>query len=220
MNVTLLVFTDGRGNLVERTLKSFDTMVWGSKEVQQRIIVDDSASVEYATWLDYTFPNYTLYHHHERRGFAGAVAHGWDALAPCDYVFHLEDDFLFCRDLYLSDMAHLLKTHSQLAQVALKRQPWSPPEIQAGGFVQMYPEAYADRETDGIAWLENTRCFTTNPCLYPYALTRRGWLQQPESEGKMTIALREAGYTFGLMGARQDAPWVEHIGAQRVGNGY
>jgi len=220
LEVTLLIFTDGRGELLTQTLQSFDARVVGSDLVTRRIMIDDSANAAYANWLDETFQDYLILHHAPRRGFGGAVAHGWDALEPCDYVFHLEDDFLFTRDVFLGDLTHLLRVHPQLAQMALVRQAWSPLEKQAGGYVALYADAYTDRETDGLKWLENTRCFTTNPCLYPYALTRRGWIQQPESEGKMTAALRAAGYTFGLMGARTDAPWVEHIGAQRVGNGY
>lgn len=216
--ISLLVFTDGRGTCLVETLRSFGERVHG--KIAARILIDDSGDEKYARWLDDTFPFFTIVHHSARRGFSGAIQSGWDQLPPCEYVFHLEDDFTFNRDVELADLVHLLRTHPDLAQVCLKRQAWSPMEREAGGFVEMYPDAYTDEEAGGLAWLENTRCFSTNPCLYAYALTRRGWSQERESEGKMTIQLREAGYKFALLGKRTDPPWVTHTGAQRVGMGY
>ena len=151
-------------------------------------------------------------------GFAGAIQAGWDAVleSGADYVFHLEADFTFNVHVPTARMIELLEAQPQLAQVALKRQPWNASERAAGGIVEQHPDDF----TDHGFWTEHRRFFTTNPCVYRASLCERGWPQVPESEGIFTHQLRDDGLSFAFWGGKFDAPTVTHIGRHRAGKGY
>lgn len=196
MTVCLLLIHDGRHDYLERTLASAQERL---PAFDQRVIVDDSR--------------------HEL-GFAGAIRHGWDQIET-DWVFHLEGDFTFNGNVPVAAMIELLERRSHLAQVALKRQPWNDEEKAAGGIVELHPDDFTER-TDGHAvWTEHRRFFTTNPSVYSARLCRRGWPQQPHSEGVFTHQLlRDPRLRFAFWGAKHAPPLVEHIGAVRAGVGY
>lgn len=194
MSVCLLFITDRRP-YAERTLASAAEML---PPLDACVIVDDAD--------------------HEM-GFGGAIQAGWEGVlrTNCDYVFHLEDDFTFNRPVPLAQMRQTLEAKRNLAQVALKRQPWNAEERAAGGIVEQHPGEF--QEVRGL-WTEHERFFTTNPCLYPRWIVEKGWPQGPESEGRFTHRLRDEGLRFAFWGGKFAPPHVEHIGAERAGVGY
>lgn len=203
MKIDLLVITDGRSDYLWRMRQSLQKHVTGWCG---EVLVDDSS--------------HTL-------GFAGAIQCGWDLLlatSDADYVFHVEDDFVFTRDVDLTAMAEVMRDNPHLAQMALMRQPWSPEEKAAGGIVQMDPGAYSHVTTlpsmsGSLVWLEHRKNWTTNPSLYRRSLCKRGWPDAPGSEGKFgdhLFADPKVRCAYWGMGE----VWVEHIGAQRAGTGY
>lgn len=197
MSTALLVITDGRGGMLERTLASAMEML--PDVFAQRIVVDDSEHL---------------------LGFAGAVQAGWDRVES-DYVLHLEDDFTFNRPVPLRRMIGLLERHPELAQVALKRQPWNESERAAGGIVELHPEDFTERTDGEDVWTEHRSFFTTNPSVYRRQLVERGWPQTIHSEGMFTHELlRDPALRFAFWGGKLEAPFVEHIGAVRAGHGY
>jgi hypothetical protein len=229
MNVALVVMTDGRGEYLTRTLTSFERLVTGP--ITSRIIHDDSADPAYAAWLKTTFSQYTIVSTPARSGFNGAMQSAWtylDQFATEPYVFHLEDDFLFTRPVDLVAMVQVLQTFPHLAQMALRRQPWNDAEREAGGVVEQNPEAYTERSMLGHKWLEHRQFWTTNPSIYPRMMCGWSWPDGAHSEGVFTQRLLAAGLPeplagavrFGYWGNRTDAPWVEHIGHERIGHGY
>lgn len=201
MSTALLFITDGRP-CAEQTLASAAEHL---PPLDACVIVDDSD--------------------HEL-GFAGAIAAGWEAILQtgCDFVFHLEDDFTFNAPVPLESMGQVLKVRPHIAQVALKRQPWSEEERAAGGVIEAHPDDFSSaRAPVGIGaylyYTEHRRFFTTNPSLYRASLCEQGWPQEPESEGKFTARLLGQGYRFAYWGGKADPPVCEHIG-QRAGVGY
>lgn len=194
MSICLLFITDGRG-YAERTLASAAENL---PPLDACVIVDDT---------DHAM------------GFAGAIRAGWECVlrTDTDYVFHLEDDFTFNRPVPLAQMRQTLEAKRNLAQVALKRQPWNAEERAAGGIVEQHPGDF--QEVRGL-WTEHERFFTTNPCLYPRWIVEKGWPQGPESEGRFTHRLRDEGLRFAFWGGKFAPPHVEHIGAERAGVGY
>jgi hypothetical protein len=168
--------------------------------------------------------DHTLWHlvddHEHQLGMAGAVQAAWDwALSTgADFLLHVEEDFLFHRPVPVEDLITILDNNPQLAQVVLKRQPWSPEEHQAGGIPQLYPDRYDDRECHGIKWLETNWLFSLNPCLIPRRVLELGWPSGPigvGNESGMTEKLVDKGYSFGLYGTREDDPMCIHVGAMR-----
>jgi hypothetical protein len=224
-SVALIVFTDGRTNLLRKTIASFNEQVQGN--VTERWIYDDSGNDKVRDGIRKNHPDFQLIESGTgtREGFAGAVRLGWGALrnfSDAKYVFHLEDDFLFNRPIILADMINILDKRSSLAQVSLMRQAWSSAEKEAGGVIAQNPHDFAlHLDEEDREWLEQSLYFTTNPSLYHRSLIERfDWPDMEGSEGRFTIRVREVGYNFGVMGDRDDEPWVTHIGNTRAGASY
>lgn len=197
--VCLLMIGDGRQEVHDRAYASLQEHF---PEPDHTVVVDDAA--------------------HEL-GFAGAIQHGWDQVIEtgAEWTAQFEMDFLLHGRFPLERMIAILERHEHLAQISLKRQPWSPAEKAAGGFVELNPDAYEQRVDRGDLFTEHRVCFTTNPCLYPTALCHAGWPQEPNSEGLFTHRLLEdPGLRFAIWGGKFDPPRVTHIGDERAGHGY
>lgn len=235
MKVTLLVITDGRGELLEQTLASeMLNLVRRSRPFESPfsgiVLVDDSADRGYAEWLDAKYPGFAIFHNGARQGFAGAIQSGWHAINLIealphrggyrpDYIFHLEDDFLFNDSIDLDAIIEVMEANPRIAQMCLRRQPWGT-EPKEGGFIAQWPERYNDCEMNGAHWLEHRNFFSTNPSLYPRRIIDYGWPDAPDSEGKFGPKLWADDYVAAFWGKRGDPPRVHHIGNERVGNGY
>lgn len=226
MSVALLVMTDGRGELLERTLASAATNLVGP--ISRAVIHDDSADPHYRAWLLRTFPSFEVYSTGQRSGFGGAIRSAWRYLAAtadqdtARFVFHLEDDFTFNKPVPLTRLAYVLDRRPALVQLALRRQPWNDTERAAGGIVECNPDAYTEEHLGGLTWLEHRLFFTTNPSLYRRSLTWRGWPEGAHSEGRFGLGIvnEDPDARFGYWGARDSGEWVTHVGDVRAGTGY
>lgn len=216
--------TDGRFDYIQRTVPSALATLDGP--ITSKMIFDDSGDPAYRAWLERTFPDFTIaYHPSGRQGFGGAIREAWSYCRHLDerFIFHLEDDFLFNREVPLSDLVAVLESNPHLVQLALRRQPWNDVERAAGGVIETHPEAYTEAtDEDGRRWLEHRLFFTTNPGVYRTDLTwRHPWPRGLRSEVVFTNnLLRSPRVRFGYWGARDSGEWVEHIGEERHGTGY
>jgi hypothetical protein len=192
---------------------------------------DDTGDPVQRADLSTRYPGFTLFGDGPRRGFSGAMRHAWSTLATrssCRWVFHVEQDFVFERPVDLVAMASVLEHDPTLVQMALRRQPWAPPEHAAGGVVEMHPEAYEERSHNGHTYLRHRLFFTTNPSLFHRSLCTKPWPKGERSEGRFTHRLLVAGHLdiegdkigFGYWGGHACPPMVEHIGINRLGTGY
>lgn len=218
------VITDGRTNVLKRTIASLHDQAGPFSELY---LYDDSGHAGQRKLLRERYPEFTLIEHPsgERQGFGGAIRTVWQHLrehSTADYIFHMEDDFIFQREVDLMDLAVILTARPDLAQVAYVRQAWNPEEKQAGGVIEVSPELFEQYEdVTGRAWLEHDKFFTTNPSLYRRSMILGfDWPEGDHSEGVFTAMLREAGYRFGYWGRIGDPPVVWHIGEHRYGVGY
>lgn len=220
--ISVLFLTDGR---VPRTI---DDAIESARNNLQgalgAIIIDDSANPDYAAYLDEAYSSFRILHHSERLGLGGAVRSAWMAAmaTPCKYVVHWEDDFVAHESIDLNAMGRLLDAQPHLAQLVLKRWPWSDAEKAVGGQIEVAPDEYDDCFSDDGDWVEHRtdgqslHVFSFNPCLISrkaieVALaTAENFLEQG-----VTDALLRAGYRFGYWGRRQDPPTVEHISISR-----
>jgi hypothetical protein len=204
VTVALVVVTDGRYHYLEQMLGSLAERVpypFGLIRV-----VDDSGTPEPPVYP----PGWDVTIHPQRRGLAAAVQSAWrDLPAEIDYVFHVEEDFVFVAPVDIDAMALTLKEQPRLAQVVLKRQPWSPAEREAGGIIEMHPDLYSQQDT----YVEHRRIFSLNPCLIPRAVVDLGW--PAGNEAGFTEQLVEAGWSFGFWGQKTDPPRVLHVGVER-----
>lgn len=229
MTVAIAMFTDGRPYIFEKQRKiSWEIRVSGN--VLRRLIFDDSADPGFRKRLLEEFPDWTVVSWPQRLGFGGTIHHAWKmlgAMTEVDHVFHLEDDFILNANVDLQVLAGALDRHPNLAQLALKRQPWNDAEIEAGGIVELQPHAFDESGDDYLRWIEHRLFFTTNPSLYRRTLCNVGWPDRPQSEGFFTHQLLREGspeasadrVRFAFVGGRYSAPSVIHVG-QRAGIGY
>jgi len=223
--IAVVVFTDGRTNVLRRTIASFEEQVSGP--IIERWIYDDSGNAAVRAALVKNYPQYTLIGHPsgERQGFSGAVRTAWAALkaeSMATHVFHLEDDFTFNRPVDLEDFTNILGKRPNLCQVACLRQAWNAEEIRAGGVIERQPENFVSHlDKEDRCWLEQDMFFTTNPSVYRMNLLHQfDWPEGEQSEGRFTALVKGAGYKFAYWGAPEDGPLVHHIGQHRHGEGY
>lgn len=225
MSIALLVLTDGRFELLEKTLASFREQVSG--DVTSVFVHDDSADRPFIEWMtthlrQYFPPTTPMFVKttEQRSGFGGAIRSAWSWLAearnsvwidiePYDFVFHLEDDFTFNARVDLNLMKGLLIDYPYLAQIALKRQPWGGDLPYANGFMEQYAGQYVDMEDDDDCWVETARNWTTNPSLFRSELLSRGWPEDPHSEGKYGFWLKEGGLPWGSWNNPELVPGAE-----------
>jgi len=221
--IALLVITDGRTDCIEKTVESAFRNLDG--HIGETWMYDDSGDEEHRAWLKTSFPEFNLIYHPEgRQGFGGAIRAAWSALrdkSSARYIFHLEDDFTFNRQVPLDDMIEILDEEDRVAQVALRRQAWNDDERRAGGVIEIQPDAYTQHLGHDVSWLEHDLFWTTNPSLYRRQLIlERDWPEGLRSEGVFSFQLRDDGHRFAYLGERTDQPWVHHIGNERAGTGY
>ncbi len=212
--IALGIIHDGRLDYLHRTVESAIEKMDGL--FTHRFIVDDTGTDESGAYLKEHFPYWMICHHDTRRGLAGAVWTCWQTATDlgADHLFHLEDDFTMNVDIDVQGMCDLLDTFDHLSQLVLKRQPWSPEEIQAGGQIETAPELYTE-ETDGSSfWVEHRRLFSFNPCLIPRSTFAREW--GPILEADVTAVLNLSPLNqFAYWGKRDAPPLCTHIGAVR-----
>lgn len=218
---TLLVMTDGRDDCLIETLASFDSRV--SSPPASVLIHDDTGDAEHRTWVASRYPTAEVIGS-VRGGFGSAIRTAWDHLRRGDHgwVFHLEDDFTFNRDVNIADMQSVLAADETLAQMLLMRQPWNNLERAAGSVFAVTPDAFTPSDHPTIPHVLHRRFFSTNPSLYPRRLfDTHDWPEGAESEGRFGFNLfADPTVRCAVMGAVTDPPWVTHIGGRRAGEGY
>jgi hypothetical protein len=212
----LAIPTNGRPCLRE-TLESFRQHV--SPSPRGVLVFQDGCQVEpFAGTTPWNSVAWAAFGSSEPVGFCRATSLLWHeaSRAELDFVFWLEDDFLFLRDLELRPLAEVLFEQPRLSQMALMRGPANSDEELAGGVIAAAPQAYRFHET----WVESRRNHSTG-C----SLMRRAFMEAnpwpfeygSECEGQFSLDLLASGFSFGVWG--QGEAWVEHVG-QRAGFGY
>lgn len=221
MRYTLALLTHGEAPTLARTLDSFADRVI-PRPTALCAVVSGGAALPPLLYGD--LPWLTDYSP-EPRGFCVATRALWiqatryAELSDCDYVFWLEHDFEFVRDLDLAQLADALADNPNLTQMALVRNAENAREKALGGLVNSWLFPHTIETHNGNRWLRHQGYFTTNPSLMEMSFMRATtWpSEREECEGKFGIELKGRGYDFGAWGGGEE--WVRHIGT-RDGFGY
>lgn len=222
--IVLLVMTDGRRACIEQTIPSALAQLDGP--ISLRVIHDDSGDASYRMWLRKRFggDGWVILGDGPRSGFGPAYQRIWQWLAKRvseRWVFSTEDDFTFTHHVDLSGMVEAMEAEPRLRQVALRRQPWNPEEIEAGGVVELRPGEFHDATIAGHDMLTHRMFWTTNPSLHRTDLCALGWPEGAHSEGVWSARLfADPKAMCAYWGARGSGEWVHHIGGERIGVGY
>lgn len=231
MPVPIIVLTNGRRDCIFRTIPSARERLTGVRSIT---IINDSPDPDYCRWLEDEFIGGPLdcnvAHSAGEHGYWQAMRLVWSmarhqmSFFGADSVFFLEDDFVFHEDVDLSCLDRVLDEQKHLTQIALRRQPWFANEVEHGGLIEAL-EAQGQRFeefTDGKHhWIEHRACFTGNPSLIPARTFAHDWPDGAWSESRFgQLLFRDPQARGAYWGRRSDPPRVEHIGHQRVGDGY
>ncbi len=214
--IVAVVIDDGRPEYLSQSVAALDV---GVSPLDYKVLINDSGDSDYAHYLDAEYASFDArVHHPERRGLGGAVKSAWEtALAVgADYVWHQEDDMPVATEIDLRPFMGLLESQPHLAQVGLKRQPFSPAEIQAGGLVEAYPQFYAQCGDGRHSWIETDHLFVFSPSLVPRRVIECALANTDVFlEDNVTAALWAHGYRSCYWGQLYDPPLCNHIGRRR-----
>jgi len=167
-------------------------------------------------------PNLVVTGTREQRGFCEATASCWRIAQDAPgWVFWLEHDFAYERDVDLVPMMEVMDERSYLGQMALLRNPVNAVEHAHGGYLHIPGREYVRHVARDRVWWEHRDYWTTNPSLFRSEFARRHpWTAHArECEGRMRFEIheRDPAIRFGVWG--DGTPWVKHI-APRTGFGY
>ena len=206
MKIMLLVISDGRPYLDECLASAEENLQY---PFSSKVIVDDSgdAKTKLVDGWSHCF-------HPQRRGFVAAINSGWNIArqSKTDFLFHLEQDFVFNEPVDIEAMATVLTKQPHLAHLVLRRQPWNSDEI-AKGTMGGFEDSKSC--TDGVHnWVEHEHWYSTNPALVPRRTFERDF--PAGSEVAFGAELLADGQKLAFWGSKDDAPRVEHIGHLRA----
>lgn len=142
----------------------------------------------------------------KRLGFAGAIIESWKDI-DTEFIFHLEEDFIFNESINLDTLIHILDNDKELAQVALKRQKWGEEKL---GFMEDNAKKYTEVETPYGLITEHKEFFTTNPSMYRKSLTLLGWENVRYSERNFSDKVFKNGFKCAYLGGIYSKPKVLH----------
>lgn len=218
--VAVMVLTHGRRNCIANAITSAQENLTGAPIVRW-VICDDSGDIEYHAWLRLNFPECELVTG-KHLGFAGNVRRMWDAALGTgqEWIFWLEDDFTFNEPIDLPDLMLTMAEDPNLCQIMLKRQPWFPDEIAAGGFMERNLKAYTQVKRGNRVWAEHQLGYWTNPHLTRASfMARHEWPTGAGSEARFGDRVVKGERRSAVWGAIGSAPLVHHDG-DRTGDGY
>lgn len=210
--------TNGRQEYIKRSLSTLHKLHGNFSRI---LIHDDSGNSDYRNWLkQYGYEiAYT-----ERVGFAKAMISAWDKLREDknEWIFHLEEDFIFLEDIYIDAIIDVMNHNKHIVEMVLLRQPIGHRERMKGGIIASHPERYEDKTDNTNYWVEHRVNFSCNPCLYRKSLiSKYEWPDTPYSEreyGKKLFSEPEVRCAY--WGKSTDQPRVYHIGNIRSGFNY
>lgn len=163
---TVLIFHDGRDEYLIKTLDSFKRMVKFNGKVNTILVADcpDQSESDFDK-IKKKYKIDTVYVSSERMGIFGAVQKGWQLVPKeTEYIFHLENDFVFNEEIDVETMRVALQ-NKHIYQVALLRQPWYSHEIKRGGLYKALGNFWHVNSC-GVNLVAHRHYFTHNPCLY------------------------------------------------------
>ena len=124
MSIALVIVTDGRDTYLDECVKSLGMLKEGYRlSITERWMHDDTGNDAYRSELSARYPEFTHINGGKRQGCAGAFQSVWRQLRErtrAEYVFLVEQDFVFLRPVNLKHMAFQLNRNPHLAQIALR----------------------------------------------------------------------------------------------------
>lgn len=226
--IAWVTLTNGRKNYMEESRLSWYLNLQG--DIYKEIIVDVSYDDEYRYWLKKTYPSAEIISipkdekkpNSWEEGIKSAYEFFFNIVhnTECDFVFHLEDDFILLRPLFLNDLIKILNYDLNISQVYLSRQPWTKEEADYGSVLNYYRNLGFNLlgvTIDNLSWVEHRALFTFNPSLYRSSISNLSLSlnNNPELSMTQSVFSNELAKSASF-GTEDDLNFVEHIGRNRL----
>jgi len=114
--ITVVLTSCGRLDLLKRALESF--YKFNATPISEFIIVDDSGNKDVHNELRRLYSNYTLILEPTNRGQIVCIDDAYSRVKT-SYIFHLEDDFEFCKYGFIEDSMAILEQNDKIITVWL-----------------------------------------------------------------------------------------------------
>lgn len=206
-----------RSEYLRKALASFSARVSGP--IVQRVIFSDWANQRELDEIASERGFYVVGGGH--RGYTDSMRAMWSYIsrkARGEYVFLIEDDFVYEQDINLAALVRVLDANSHLAQVALLRDAFYASEREKGGILGWPLEQFTPKRSNEHSWLEHDLFFTANPALFRRSLANVPWPRTPSSERVFGDRLTRSGQRYAFWGDGQNQ--IRHIGEVRAGASY
>ena len=222
--IVVALFSCGRLEYVKRTWESFSGLV-KFDQPYDLFVVDDFPDEATRQFLD-TLPAIHKVYHPHNQGLASSVNDLQNFLTSSDYdyVFHLEDDFVFQREVKVQHMIQLLEHNPDIAQMRLTRQPIYDVEIAEGNIITCVPkmQVYKDlgynvEQKEGFVKIWPLWSFNPNIAHVKHFKA----VAQVQSKAENTfsrIVFSDKSLSAGYYGNIDDTNYVHHIGEVRKGS--
>ena len=223
MKITILFFSTNRLEFLIPSLDTFFKYVnFGNHQIYSVLIDDYPKDRNDETFKkikkDYKIDKLIL--HTKNEGYSKTWKEGWDNVPEdTDYIFHQEDDYTYHTEINITNLIKIFeKCNNELYQIVLKRQIWYEPptsdliyKIETGKLQTSEQKI----EIDGINHYitKNKYIFNSNPCLYPYFITKVKYNDTVQEHMILEHLLKEYPNMYGCFyGKRLDNPLITHIG--------
>lgn len=123
-NVSVVVTTCGREDLLEKTIKSFNNA--NSYPIDEFIFINDGGKDISYLVSTFNIKNFVVVSNTEKRGQLYSIDLGY-SIAKNNFIFHLEDDWMFdVEGNFLKDSVDILKNRQDIHQVWIRHDQDNP----------------------------------------------------------------------------------------------
>ena len=206
-NITAVLTSCGRLDLLERTIKSLSQDFWDLIPV--KILTEDSADPEIFEKVKQENENgylvgWTLLLNDEKLGQAASIDRAY-SLVETEYVFHLEDDWYFSGDDFIDRSLPILEKYDNVLQVTFRE----------GEPHQSGDEIYEDKTKSAFkVWIPGWKGypgFTYNPNIFRFSAYNQVKPISGKSEGEVGFQYVDMNLHTVVLEKR----FVRHIGDGR-----
>lgn len=225
--VLCLILTTNRYEYLEQMLTSMDSHVdLEGIGIFDKVVFDDYPLTRDSTIMQKLCDAYRIkevFSHDTNYGLPETWKEAWEYITTnikeYDYVFHVEEDVVFEKNIRLMDLIHaFVNSPLPTSQVFLKRHPCYAPEID---FISCIEAGSLGSSRDDQRVYQNWY-FVAMCSLYPVQTAARYSSEKYGLPQEDTIRkfYEDMGLTSLMFGQRNDAPIIRHIGTvSRGGKG-
>jgi hypothetical protein len=220
--VAWVTLTNGRKEYFELARPSWYEKMSGN--IVDEVIIDTSGNQEYSRWLTNTYKSARIISlPYKSTSYSESVKFLLDSCLSldCDYIIHLEDDYVLETEINLKDSIKILEDNAHVVQVHFIRQAWTQEEIDAGGVLkhcQTFGYDMNEKNNGLSCWVEHSAYFTFGPSIYRKEIVSNAWDIKNDPEREFTRTLIVNGNKTATFGKLDDDNMVKHIGQYTLGS--